>query len=76
MLSGAMLRLRPESRSVLELQQTGELSTKEIAQSLGISESAVKSRLLRARIALREFVPKETPRFHTYSGYLSALRRK
>jgi len=53
LLSGAMLRLRPESRRVLELQQAGDLSTKEIAQSLGISEPAVKSRLLRARIELK-----------------------
>ena len=75
-LSGAMLRLRPESRRVLELQQAGDLSTKEIAQSLGISEPAVKSRLLRARIALREFMQKETPRCHTHSGSHSALRCK
>jgi RNA polymerase sigma-70 factor (ECF subfamily) len=76
LLRGAMLRLRPESRRVLELQQTGELSTKEIAQSLGISQPAVKSRLLRARIALREVVQNETPHCHTYSGPHSALRRK
>jgi RNA polymerase sigma-70 factor, ECF subfamily len=76
MLSGAMLRLRPESRRVLELQQAGELSTKEIAQSLGISEPAVKSRLLRARIALREFVQNEAPRRHTHSGSHFALRYK
>jgi len=76
MLSGAMLRLRPESRRVLELQQAGELSTKEIAQFLGISEPAVKSRLLRARMALRESVQKETLRCYTYSGYHSALRHK
>jgi RNA polymerase sigma-70 factor (ECF subfamily) len=75
LLRGAMLRLRPESRRVLELQQVGELSTKEIALSLGISEPAVKSRLLRARSALREFVQKETPRCHTYSGSCAALRR-
>jgi len=62
LLSGAMRQLRPESRRVLELQQVGELSTKEIAQCLGISQPAVKSRLLRARIALREFVQSETPR--------------
>jgi len=76
MLSGAMLRLKPESRRVLELQQAGELSTKEIAQSLGISEPAVKSRLLRARIALRKFVQNETPRCYSYSGSHSALRRE
>jgi RNA polymerase sigma-70 factor, ECF subfamily len=75
-LSGAMLRLRPESRKVLELQQAGELSTKEIARSLGISESAVKSTLSRARGALREFVQNESQRCQTYSGADSALRRK
>ncbi|MGA3134238.1 MAG: sigma-70 family RNA polymerase sigma factor [Terracidiphilus sp.] len=76
MLKRAMLRLRPESRRVLELQQTGELSHKEIAQSLGISEPAVKSRLLRARIALKESVQKETPRCHIHSGPQSGLSRK
>jgi RNA polymerase sigma-70 factor (ECF subfamily) len=76
MLSGAMLRLRPESRRVLELQQAGELSTKEIAQLLGISEPAAKSRLLRARIALRECVQNQTPHCHAYSGSHSALRQK
>ena len=76
MLRGAMLRLRPKSRRVLELQQAGELSTKEISRSLGISEPAVKSRLLRAKIALREFVQNETLGCHSYSGSHSALRRK
>jgi RNA polymerase sigma-70 factor (ECF subfamily) len=76
MLSGAMLRLRPGSRRVLELQQAGDLSTKEIARSLGISEPAVKSRLLRARIELKEFVQNKTSRYHACSGSHSALRRK
>jgi RNA polymerase sigma-70 factor (ECF subfamily) len=76
MLSGAMLRLRPGSRRVLELQQSGELSNREIAHSLGISEPAVKSRLLRARIELREVVQTKTPRHHAYSGSHSVLRRK
>jgi len=76
LLSGAMLRLRPESRRVLELQQAGDLSTKEIAQSLGISEPAVKSRLLRARIELKEYVQNKTRRSHAHSGAHSALRRK
>lgn len=75
MLSGAMLRLRPGSRKVLELQQAGELSNKEIAQSLGISEPAVKSRLLRARIELREFVQNKTSRRYAYTGSHSALTR-
>jgi RNA polymerase sigma factor (sigma-70 family) len=75
MLSGAMQRLRPGSRRVLELQQSGDLSNKEIAQSLGISEPAVKSRLLRARIELREYVNR-APRYQTYSGSGSALRHE
>lgn len=76
MLRGAILRLRPELRRIIEIQQKHELSIKEIAQLLGISVSAAKSRLFRARIALREFVQDETPRYHTYTGPLSALRRK
>lgn len=72
LLGAAMLRLRPESRRVVELQQTGELSTNEIAQSLGISESAVKSRLLRARAVLRQFVQNKTQRCHTRSGPLGS----
>ena len=56
LLRGAMLRLRPQSRRIVELHQASELSTKEIAQFLGISNEAVKSKLFRARIELREFV--------------------
>jgi RNA polymerase sigma-70 factor (ECF subfamily) len=76
MLSGAMLQLRPGSRRVLELQHAGELSTKEIARSLGISEPAVKSRLLRARIELKEFVQNKTSCYHSFSGSHSAPRCK
>jgi RNA polymerase sigma-70 factor (ECF subfamily) len=75
MVSGAMQRLRPGSRKVLELQQSGDLSNKEIARFLGISEPAVKSRLLRARIELREYVNR-TPRHHTHPVCQSALRHE
>jgi RNA polymerase sigma factor (sigma-70 family) len=71
-LSGAILRLRPESRRILELQQAGELTTREIAESLGISEPAVKSRLLRAKLALKEFVQDESPR--TPTAHVSRAR--
>jgi RNA polymerase sigma-70 factor (ECF subfamily) len=72
LLRGAMLQLRPQSRRVVELHQASELSTKEIAQSLRISNEAVKSRLLRARIELREFIQNETKRCHACSGPRSA----
>jgi RNA polymerase sigma-70 factor (ECF subfamily) len=53
LLRGAILRLRPHFRDVVHLEQTQECSTKEIAQTLGISVAAAKSRLLRAKMALR-----------------------
>ena len=47
-------RLEPEFRIVLVLRDLEELSTQETAEALGISVPAVKSRLLRARLKLRE----------------------
>jgi hypothetical protein len=52
-LKSAILRLPPNFRDVVELQQTQEYSVKELAQVLGISLAAAKSRLSRARMALR-----------------------
>jgi RNA polymerase sigma-70 factor (ECF subfamily) len=53
-LDAAIARLHPNLRIVIELQREHEYSGEELAQSLGISLAAVKSRLLRARTALRE----------------------
>ncbi len=53
MLKAAVMRLKSSSRKILELHQTTGLSVKEIARSLGISESAAKARLNRARGQLR-----------------------
>ena len=47
-------QLDPEFRIVLVLRDLEELSTQETAEALGISVPAVKSRLLRARLKLRE----------------------
>ncbi len=46
--------LEPIYRTVFQLRDIDELSTEETADSLGISIPAVKSRLLRARLQLRE----------------------
>lgn len=46
--------LEPIYRSVFQLRDVDELSTEETAEALGISVPAVKSRLLRARLQLRE----------------------
>jgi RNA polymerase sigma-70 factor (ECF subfamily) len=50
--------LEPIYRSVFQLRDVDELSTEETAQALGISIPAVKSRLLRARLQLREKLTK------------------
>lgn len=47
-------KLEPEFRIALVLRDLEEFSTQETAEALGISVSAVKSRLLRARLKLRE----------------------
>jgi RNA polymerase sigma-70 factor, ECF subfamily len=53
LLREAILRLPQVFRDVVELRQAREYSTQEIAQALGISVPAVKSRLSRAKSALR-----------------------
>ncbi len=53
-LDEAVQGLRPAFRTVFVLRDIEELSTEETAQALGISVPAVKSRLLRARLQLRE----------------------
>jgi RNA polymerase sigma-70 factor (ECF subfamily) len=53
LLTSAIHRLRPILREVIELQLSYEFSIKELAQILGISMPAAKSRLLRAKRTLR-----------------------
>ena len=53
-LNEAVDSLRPAFRTVFVLRDIEELSTEETAEALGISIPAVKSRLLRARLQLRE----------------------
>jgi RNA polymerase sigma-70 factor (ECF subfamily) len=53
-LDGAVDELAPIYRTVFMLRDVEELSTEETAEALGLSIPAVKSRLLRARLQLRE----------------------
>jgi RNA polymerase sigma-70 factor, ECF subfamily len=53
-LDTAIQSLEPPYRSVFVLRDIDELSTEETADALGLSVPAVKSRLLRARLQLRE----------------------
>jgi RNA polymerase sigma-70 factor (ECF subfamily) len=53
-LESAVQSLEPPYRSVFVLRDIDDLSTEETAQALDLSIPAVKSRLLRARLQLRE----------------------
>ena len=54
MLDDALAGLKPAFREVFTLRDIAELSTEETAERLHINIAAVKSRLLRARLQLRE----------------------
>jgi RNA polymerase sigma factor (sigma-70 family) len=51
-LSAAVGELSPGMQRAIELQELGELTTRETAQHLGLSVSAVKTRLFRGRRSL------------------------
>jgi RNA polymerase sigma-70 factor, ECF subfamily len=53
-LSSTIAELDPPFRIVFQLRDIEELSTEETAETLGLSIPAVKSRLLRARLKLRQ----------------------
>ena len=55
-LSKVIEQLEPIYRTVFVLRDVEDISTEDTAQMLGISISAVKSRLLRARLKLREML--------------------
>jgi RNA polymerase sigma-70 factor (ECF subfamily) len=61
-LDRAVEGLKPDFRTVFVLRDIEELSTEETAGTLGISIPAVKSRLLRARLALRERLTRQFKR--------------
>ena len=53
-INEAIEKLEPDFRIVLMLRDVEEMSTEETAEALGMSIPAVKSRLLRARLKLRQ----------------------
>ncbi len=53
-LNKAIERLSPALRAVFVLRDIQDLSVRDTAETLNISEAAVKTRLLRARMQLRE----------------------
>lgn len=61
-LEQAVDSLKPAFRTVFLLRDVEELSTEETAEALNISVPAVKSRLLRARLQLREKLTRQFKR--------------
>lgn len=59
LLDQAVQSLKPAYRTVFVLRDIEEMSIEETAEALGLSISAVKSRLLRARLQLREKLTKQ-----------------
>jgi len=66
LLRDAIIRLPLLLREVVELRQARGYSTREIAQALGISVPAVKSRLSRARVTLRALLLPVNSRSESY----------
>jgi RNA polymerase sigma-70 factor (ECF subfamily) len=69
-------KLQPRLRQVIEMQMTDNRSIKEIAQTLEISEAAVKSRLARARARLARAHAVRSSKWeaHVHSGSLRSER--
>jgi RNA polymerase sigma-70 factor (ECF subfamily) len=73
----SIFSLQPRLRQVIEMQMVGSYSIREIAQSLEISESAVKSRLARARARLAiAQVPRSSKFDGAVGGSLPRERRR
>ena len=60
-VSRCLSSLRPEFRTLIVLRDLQGLSYQEIGEVLGCSEKAVKSRLFRARVQLRDALGKHLP---------------
>jgi RNA polymerase sigma-70 factor (ECF subfamily) len=59
-LLAALADLDPEQRAIIVLRDVQGLDYEQIAAALGIAVGTVKSRLFRARLALRQLIEKST----------------
>jgi RNA polymerase sigma-70 factor (ECF subfamily) len=68
LLREAIRRLSPALRTAVQLQQAQEYSMQELADSLGISLAAAKSRLLRAKLSMRALLHNDNLRPYQSQG--------
>lgn len=54
-----LMRLKPQEREVIHLFYYEDMTSKQIAQALGVTEAAVRTRLTRARKTLKAFMKEE-----------------
>jgi len=73
-LRNALKRLKIDYREALEMQVIGGFSCDEIATILGISRSAVMTRLFRARKKMREILGHETPQLSVVQNPLRQFK--
>ncbi|MFI5844709.1 RNA polymerase sigma factor [Catenuloplanes sp. NPDC051500] len=73
---GALGRIPPELRAVVQATVLDGLTTREAARRLGIPAGTVKSRMLRARAALREELASHRPRVGTGGESLNTCRAR
>ena len=60
-MAAALLRVLPEQRAILVLRDSRGLDYEQIAEVLAVPVGTVKSRLFRARTALREAIESMGP---------------
>jgi len=70
LLAKAMNSLSQTYREVIMLRDVQQLNTAETAAALGVSQASVKTRLLRARLQLRDELAKELGKNYTTSRWL------
>ena len=68
LLISTLQELRPSLRVVFVLRDIEGLSTEQTAEALNLSQAAVKTRLLRARLQLREGLSKYFRRTGEFAG--------
>jgi RNA polymerase sigma-70 factor (ECF subfamily) len=76
LLLQSLARLSPILRQAFQLRDIDGLSTRETAQVLGVSNEAVKTRVSRARIKIKELLPRSLGRYRIREGSAVRTRRR